>query len=89
MFSTWGDIISTLGNVQYIRGYHYECGGISCVHRGMFSTLETEYHSYIGGGGEYHEYIGGCSAHQRDITMHLGEQLDESFQFLLKPPMYS
>ena len=26
--------MSTLGNVQYIRGYHYECGG---------------YHVYIGG----------------------------------------
>ena len=42
-----------------------------------------------GGEGEYHEYIGGCSAHQRDIMMHLGEQLDKSFQFLLKTPMYS
>ena len=37
----------------------------------------------------YHEYIGGCSAHQRDIMMHLGEQLDKFFQFLLKTPMYS
>ena len=74
--------MSTLGHVQYIRGYHYECGGIPCVHWGMFSTSETEYHKYIGGGG-------GCSAHQRDIMMHLGEQLDKSFQFLLKPPMYS
>ena len=26
-------------HVQYIRGYHYECGGIPCVHWGMFSTL--------------------------------------------------
>ena len=26
--------MSTSGNVQYIRGYHYECGGIPCVHRG-------------------------------------------------------
>ena len=40
------------------------------------------------GGGGYHEYIGGCSAHQRDI-MHLGEELDKSFQFLFKTPMYS
>ena len=39
--------------------------------------------------GEYHEYIGGCSVHQRDIMMHVGEQLDKSFQFLLKAPMYS
>ena len=29
-----GDIMSTLGHVQYIRGYHYEGGG---------------YHVYIGG----------------------------------------
>ena len=42
-----------------------------------------------GGGGGYHEYIGGCSGHQRDIMMHLREQLDKSFQFLLKTPMYS
>ena len=42
--------MSTSGYVQYIRGYHYECGGIHvpCVHRGMFSTLE-KYHEYIGG----------------------------------------
>ena len=39
--------------------------------------------------GGYHEYIEGCSAHQRDIMMHLGEQLDKSFQFLLKTPVYS
>ena len=37
----------------------------------------------------YHEYIEGCSAHQRDIMMHLGDQLDKSFQFLLKTPVYS
>ena len=48
MFSTWGDIMSTLGHVQYIRGYHYECGGIQCVHRGMFSTSE-KYHEHIRG----------------------------------------
>ena len=70
--------MSTSGHVQYIRGYHYECGGIPCVHRGMFSTLE-----------KYHEYTGGCSVHQRDIMMHVGEQLDKSFQFLLKTLMYS
>ena len=27
--------------------------------------------------GAYHEYIGGCSVHQRDIMMHVGEQLDK------------
>ena len=68
----------TSGHVQYIMGYHYECGGIPCVHQGMFSTLE-----------KYHEYIGGCSVHQRNIMMHVGEQLHKSFQFLLKTPLYS
>ena len=66
--------MSTSGHVQYISGYP--------VHqRNTISTL--------GGGREYHEYIGRCSAHQRDIMMHLGEQLNKSFQFLLKTPMYS
>ena len=32
--------MSTSGHVQYIRGYRYECGGIPCVHREMFSTSE-------------------------------------------------
>ena len=27
--------------------------------------------------GGYHEYIGGCSVHQRDIMIHVGEQLDK------------
>ena len=40
--------MSTSGHVQYIRGYHDECGEIPCVHRGMFSTSER-YHEYIGG----------------------------------------
>ena len=40
--------MSTLGHVQYIRGYHDECGEIPCVHREMFSTSER-YHEYIGG----------------------------------------
>ena len=67
----------TSRDVQYI-------GEIPLVH------WREGYHEYIGGGGEgYHEYIGGCSAHQRDIMMHLGEQLDKFFQFLLKTPMYS
>ena len=65
-----------------VGGYHVYIGGCS-VHRRL-NTIST-----LGEGGEYHEYIGGCSAHQRDIMMHLGEQLDKSFQFLLKPPMYS
>ena len=36
----------------------------------------------------YHVYIGGCSVHQMDTMMHVGQQFD-SFQFLLKTPMYS
>ena len=40
--------MSTSGDVQYIGGYHDECGGIPPVHQGMFSTLEG-YHEYIGG----------------------------------------
>ena len=34
-----GDIMSTSGDVQYIRGYHEYIGRCS-VHRGMFSTSE-------------------------------------------------
>ena len=80
--------MSTSGHVQYIRGYHYECGGHH-VYIGRCSVHRRNTISTLGGGGEYHEYIGECSAHQRDIMMHLGEQLDKSFQFLLKTPMYS
>ena len=58
-------MFSTLGDVKYIRGIQY-IGG---------------YHEYIGGYhnecGGYHEYIGGCSVHQRDIMIHVGEQLDK------------
>ena len=35
-----GGVFSTLGEYhEYNKGYHDECGGISRVHRGMFSTL--------------------------------------------------
>ena len=58
--------MSTSGHVQYIRGYHYECGEIPCVHREMFSTSE-KYHEYIEGNimstlGDV-QYIRGCSVH--------------------------
>ena len=33
-----GAIMNTLGDVQYIRGYHDACGGIPWVHWVMFST---------------------------------------------------
>ena len=87
MFSTSEDIIMNVG------GYHVYIGGCSVHWRNTISTLEgRDIMSTLGGGGGgegYHEYIGGCSAHQRDIMMHLGEQLDKFFQFLLKTPMYS
>ena len=85
MFSTSGDIIMNVG------GNHVYIGGYSVHQRNTISTLEgKDIMSTLGGGGEgYHEYIGGCSAHQRDIMMHLGEQLDKFFHFLLKTPMYS
>ena len=35
------------------------------------------------------QYIGGCSVHRGDIMMHVGEQSDKAFQFILKTPMYS
>ena len=57
--------MSTLGDVQYIRGR---------------DTMSAS--------GGYHEYIGGCSAHRRDIMIHVGSNLIKSFQFLLKTPMY-
>ena len=60
-------------------GYHVYIGGCSVHQKNTMSTSG-------GGGGEYHEYIGGCSVHQRDIMMHVGQQLDKSFQFLLKTP---
>ena len=69
-----GDIMSTSGHVQYIRGYHYECGGYH-VYIGGCSVHQRNTISTLGGGGGggYHEYIGGCLAHQRDIMMHLRE----------------
>ena len=92
-------MFSTSEGVQYIGGYHDECGG---------------YHEYIGGcsvhrrdtmstSGGYHEYIGGCSVHRRDIMIHVGEQLDKIISISIEnsdvlniprctldiPPMYS
>ena len=36
--------------------------------------------------GGYHEYIGGCSVHQRDIMIHVGEQLDKIFSISIENP---
>ena len=66
-------MFSTSGDVQYIGGYHDECGEIPWVHRGMFSTSEG-YHKYIGGISWVHR---GCSVHRRDIMIHVGEPLDK------------
>ena len=94
--STSGDIMSTLGNVQYIGGCSVH-RGISWVHWGMFSILGG-YHEYIGGvqyiGGSmstlgwYHEYIGGVQ-YIRGISWCMrGSKMVKTFQFLLKTPMY-
>ena len=47
--STMGDILSTVGGVQYRGGYHDKCGDILST-MGVFSTV-----------GGYHEYRGGLS----------------------------
>ena len=97
----WG-IFSTSRDVQYMGGYHEYIGACSVHQRislGYHAYIGgVQYIREIslahwggggGGGGGYHEYTGWCSAHQMDIMMHLGEQLDKSFQLLLKTPMYS
>ena len=80
--------MSTLGNVQYIRGCHYECGGIPCAHRGCSVHRRLNTISTLGEGGisRVHWEMFSTSEGYHDA---FGEQLDKSFQFLLKPPMYS
>ena len=82
----WG-IISTSGDVQYIRGYHYECGGIPCVHRGCsvhrrntISTLEGRDIMSTLGGRDIMSTLGG-----RDIMSTLGGYPP----MYLTPPIYS
>ena len=60
--------MSTLGHVEYIRGYHYECGRIPCVHQGMFSTSE-KYHQNM---GDIMNTLGMFST-LGDIMMHVGD----------------
>ena len=36
--------------------------------------------------GGYHEYIGRCSVHQRDIMIHVEEQLDKIFSISIENP---
>ena len=45
----WGDILSTMGNVQYHGGYHDKCGGY-LEYRGGYDARRG-----------YHEYRGECS----------------------------
>ena len=35
----WGDILSTVGGVQYRGGYHDKCGGYLEYRGGVFSTV--------------------------------------------------
>ena len=84
MFSTLGDVQYIGGYHEYIGGYHDECEG---------------YHEYIGGcsvhwrdtmstSGGYHEYIGGFSVHRRNIMIHVGEQLDKILSISIENSMY-
>ena len=36
--------------------------------------------------GGYHDYTGGCSVHQRDIMIHVGEQLDKILSISIENP---
>ena len=38
--------------------------------------------------GDIMSTSGGCSVYRGDIMMHVGEQGDKAFQFILKTPMY-
>ena len=54
--STVGDILSTVGGVQYRGGYHDKCGGYLEYRGGV--QYRGGYHEYRGG---YLEYRGECS----------------------------
>ena len=86
VFSTVGDIMSTVGGVQYCGGYHDKCGDIlSTV--GVFSTVgdimstvgvilstvgDVQYRGgYHDACGGYHEYHGGCSVPWGEIFCYL------------------
>ena len=57
-----GDILSTVGGVQYRGGYHEYRGGLPW---GMFSTV-GDIMMHVGG---YHEYRGGCSVPWGDTIL--------------------
>ena len=52
----WGDILSTVGRIQYRGGYHEYRGGY-LEYRGVFSSV-GDIIMHVGG---YHEYREGCS----------------------------
>ena len=61
MFSTMGDIMSTVGDVQYRGGYHDARGG-------------------------YHEYRGGCSVQWRVFSTVGGNLLLLEYPMVLNTP---
>ena len=57
MFSTWGDIMSTLGHVQYIRGIIMKVGDTMCT-LGDVQYIRENWPGFsefgtAGGGGEF------------------------------------
>ena len=95
-----GDIMSTSGDVQYIRGISWWMWGDTMSTSGDVQYMGGIPWVYRGG---YHEYIGRCSVHRRDIMIHVGEQLDKILSISIEnsdvlniprythdiPPMYS
>ena len=69
--------------IQYIGGHYQYIGGISWVHRGMFSTSGgcSVHRGDVSTSGDV-QYIGGISWYM------WGSNLIKSFQLLLKTPMY-
>ena len=69
----WGDTMSALGDVQYIRGYHNACGDT------MSTSGDVQYiRGYHDACEGYHEYIGGCSVLLEDIMLHVGDTMSTS-----------
>ena len=69
--------MSTSGQVQYIRGYHYECRGIPCVHRrNIISTLEEG-----GGGGGILSTLGDVQHIKWILRCICGSNLINPFNF--------
>ena len=65
MFSTSGVFSTSGGYHEYIGRCHDVCGGISCVHRGMFSTSGDT----MSTSGGYHEYIRGIPEYIKGISL--------------------